>query len=138
MNPRDDASLTELENLALALLSHLHVLLRRERGRITDIEYMRVDPAYCRHVLAFGMQTSSVDTRELCGKLAHLYFDADGLFNRKPHVPLVERLRARAEPGVEALLQAEPPATPAPAPAEPTVSQAHHEDIDRSYVGRLR
>lgn len=144
MSPHDEASLAEMENRALALLSRLHVLLRRESGRITDIDYMRIDPAYCKHVLAFGMQTPSPDTKELCSKLAHLYFDPDGLFSRKPHVPLVERLLTRAEPSAEELLDIAPAAPvpePAAAPAvplEPPVPQAHHEDIDRSYVGRLR
>jgi Amt family ammonium transporter len=44
-------------NQAFALMGRLHVILRRQSGRITDIEYMRIDPGYCRYLLelASGM-----------------------------------------------------------------------------------
>ncbi|HEY8609117.1 MAG TPA: hypothetical protein VIM12_18525 [Noviherbaspirillum sp.] len=122
MSALEQVTLAALESQAFALMSRLHVLLRRQNGRITDIEYMRVDPAYCRHVLDTAASIGGEDLHQLCARLEEIYFGADGLFVRTaPKQPLL----ARRGPS---------PATPAPAlPAEQAGG-----DVDRSYVGRLR
>ena len=68
------------ENHAFALMSRLHVALRRQTQRITDIEYMRVSPDYCRHVLDLAAKSVLPDIKELGAKLEELYFGENGLF----------------------------------------------------------
>jgi hypothetical protein len=68
------------ENQAFALMSRLHVALRRQTQRIIDIEYMRMSPDYCRHVLDLAAQSTLPDIHELGIKIEDLYFGANGLF----------------------------------------------------------
>jgi hypothetical protein len=117
MNAHDIVNLQTLENQAFALAARLHVILRREKGRVTDIEYMRQDPAYCRHVLSLVDSAEPDDVRSLCSKLEDLYFGAHGLFVRY----------------ASTLAVAVAPAAPPPAPVQlaPVASSA-------KYIGRLR
>lgn len=138
MSTHDQVSLAALENQAISLLGRLHVMLRRESGRITDIEYMRIDAQYCRHVLELAWKSDNPDMRQISEKLAHLYFDPDGLFNRVVQKPLMERLltpEAPTKPAISDMI-----ATPAVASASHAAEQMHHaeDENDRSYVGRLR
>lgn len=119
MSAYDQASVARQENQAFALMARLHVVLRREKGRVTDIEYMRVDPVYCRYVLGMIGIGDSADMRELCAKLEELYFGKHGLFVSLPRPPLLAR-----QPGVQKLADVKPAA---PAMAAPL-----------TYAGRLR
>ncbi|MDQ1815202.1 hypothetical protein RBA41_18035 [Massilia sp. CCM 9210] len=58
-------TLANVENQAFALMSRLHVILRRGQGRVTDIEYMHIDPAYCRHVPGLANATGNDDVRQI-------------------------------------------------------------------------
>ena len=76
-----------LNNQAFSLMTRLHVILRRQNQRITDIEYMQVSPAYCRHVLALATQSPLPDLQEIGAKLEAFYFGQDGLFVRPSERP---------------------------------------------------
>jgi hypothetical protein len=46
---------------ALATAAHLHVLLRRKTGRITDTEWMASNPEYARAIVAFARDKANGD-----------------------------------------------------------------------------
>lgn len=114
-----------LENQAFALMGRLHVTLRRQTGRVTDIEYMRIDPAYCRYLLKMASLSPVEDLQELGVKLQEIFFGAEGLFVRtEPKPPLMARLTEPAPPPPPAAATSTPPETDDP--------------VDRGYIGRLR
>lgn len=123
-------SRAELETHAFALMGRLHVNLRRQSGRVIDIEYMRIDPAYCRYLLKMASLSTSEEVQELGQKLQEVFFGEEGLFVRtEPRQPLLARLQ---EPAA---------AAPAAAPATSTTTPAatdNADPVDRGYIGRLR
>ncbi|MES3024885.1 MAG: hypothetical protein V4857_25215 [Pseudomonadota bacterium] len=114
MNPHQQLNIATRENQAFALMARLHVLLRRETGRVTDIEYMRLDPVYFRHVLELALQAESDDAHQLAEKLELAYLGADGLFALRPKAP--PPARSAASPAT--LTPAMPAAVIAPLPAQ--------------------
>lgn len=122
-------SRAELETHAFALMGRLHVNLRRQSGRVIDIEYMRIDPAYCRYLLKMASLSTSEDVQDIGQKLQETFFGAEGLFVRtEPRQPLLTRL---AEP-------APPTLTPTAAPTAPATTPEISDPVDRGYIGRLR
>jgi hypothetical protein len=118
------------ENHAFALMGRLHVTLRRQTGRVTDIEYMRIDQNYCRYLLKMAAESDNPDLQDISAKLQEIFFGADGLFVvPEPRQPLLSRL---ADP-------AETPATAShtstKSPSPPTTDD---DTVDRGYIGRLR
>ena len=123
-------SRAELETHAFALMGRLHVNLRRQSGRVIDIEYMRIDPAYCRYLLKMASLSTSEEVQEIGQKLQEVFFGEEGLFVRtEPRQPLLARLQ---EPAAAAPAAA--PATPANTPA----ATDNDDPVDRGYIGRLR
>lgn len=119
-----------LENQAFALMGRLHVTLRRQTGRVTDIEYMRIDPAYCRYLLKMASLSPIEDLQELSVKLQEVFFGPEGLFVvAEPKPPLIARLTEHAPAPVAA--------APAAAPAASTPTD-NGDPVDRGYIGRLR
>jgi len=112
-----------LENHAFALMGRLHVILRRQTGRVTDIEYMRIDPAYCRYLLKLVALSDNADLRDIGIKLEEIYFGPDGLFVKEEPRPLLARLTEQ---------QAAPAQSSAPA------APGNEDPVDRGYIGRLR
>ncbi|MES2901211.1 MAG: hypothetical protein V4723_15885 [Pseudomonadota bacterium] len=110
------------ETQGLALLSKLHDILRRQKARIIDIEYMRANPVYFRHVLGLIVEADSADLRGLRGDLATLYLAPGGLFGLLP---------PPAPVSAPVLLVQEAPAQPAPA-------SSIAASVSQKYVGRLR
>lgn len=110
-----------MESEVFALMGRLHVILRRETGRITDIEYMRQDPAYCRHVLDLAAHSGNADVVALRERLESLYFGPAGLFVKPAQRPLLARGAA-------------------PHPFAATHAPAHDagQAASKTYVGRLR
>lgn len=57
----------------LAIAAHLHVLLRRKTGRVTDTEWMSENQEYAREVVRFARQKAKedghADLAEWAGKL---------------------------------------------------------------------
>lgn len=118
-----------LENQAFALMGRLHVTLRRQTGRVTDIEYMRINPDYCRYLLKMAASSDNADLQDLSVKLQEVFFGEEGLFVRaEPKAPLLARL---TEPPAA-------PAAPAPVPAKPSTGPDPDDPVDRGYIGRLR
>jgi len=122
-----------LDNQAFALMSRLHVILRREKGRITDIEYMRANADYCRHILAFAEKLQvNDDLNQICERLKEIYFGPDGLLVAPPpRQPLLQRKAAIPAPPADAG-EAEVPTQHKQPAAETGVA------VDNSYIGRLR
>lgn len=46
---------------ALAIAAHLHVLLRRKTGRVTDTEWMASNPEYAHAIVAFARDQANGD-----------------------------------------------------------------------------
>lgn len=150
MSAHQMARLAELENQAFSLMGRLHVVLRRETGRITDVEYMRIDPAYCRHLILLAAQSGHIDLIKIAERLHDIYFGEDGLFvTEPPKPPLLARLgNAVAATATSAMPAA--PAAPAVRQAIPEAMQTYPgaaltESVpmqqpasDQHYVGRLR
>jgi hypothetical protein len=114
------SSLEARESQAFGLMGRLHVLLRREIGRVTDIKYMSTNPEYCAHVLELAFAVANPDLHAISERLEEIYFGENGLFENSPLRPL-----RGAAPMVKALAVS-PPAVELSA------------DEDQHYVGRLR
>jgi hypothetical protein len=112
-----------LDNQGFALLARLHVILRRQKGRITDIEYMRADPAYFRHVLGLIDATDPDEVRALCSRLYDVYCGPGGLFG----------MLVPPRPAVVASPQA-----PLAVPELIAAQSARAVAVSQKYVGRLR
>lgn len=128
----DHNTLASLENQAFALMARLHVIVRRQTGRVTDIEYMRIDPVYCRYVLNMAQAMQIDDLPAICEKLQEIYFGAEGLFVRTPpRQPLISKLNA-----------APPTVQPNATTDAKTASERHHNElndaVEKAYIGRLR
>ncbi len=125
-----NSSVEERESQAFGLMGRLHVLLRREIGRVTDIKYMSTNPEYCLHVLELANSTSSTDLHNMSHKLEEIYFGEGGLFADSPFKPrrMMVSASSRVSIPVEHAVHepAEPEAEPAPV------------ESDQHYVGRLR
>lgn len=62
-----------LQSEKVAIAAHLHVLLRRKTGRVTDVEWMAVNEAYASEIIRFARQSAQQDGHaelaEWAGKL---------------------------------------------------------------------
>jgi hypothetical protein len=62
-----------LNSQKIAIAAHLHVLLRRKTGRVTDTEWMAKDTAYAKEVIRFArasaLQDGHADLAEWAAKL---------------------------------------------------------------------
>ncbi|MEY4765216.1 MAG: hypothetical protein RI907_1889 [Pseudomonadota bacterium] len=58
-----------LESEKFAIAAHLHVLLRRVNGRVTDVEWMIRSPEYAREVIRVARTEEHADLRKLADKL---------------------------------------------------------------------
>lgn len=119
-----------LENHAFALMGRLHVTLRRQTGRVTDIEYMRIDQNYCRYLLKMTAESGNPDLQDISAKLQEIFFGPEGLFVIvEPRQPLLSRLSDTMETS----------SVPQRLSTKPSPSQSDDDDaIDRGYIGRLR
>ena len=59
--------------LLFALAGRIHVLLRRENGRITDIEWMCADISYAKEVLRLANATDSDELHKLVERVEQVY-----------------------------------------------------------------
>lgn len=140
----DPNTLAGLENQAFALMARLHVIIRRQSGRVTDIEYMRIDPVYCRHVLNMAQDMPNEDVAPICEKLQEIYFGADGLFMRAaPKPPLLNRLANGSGQGNPArgVPEARMESESEQAQKEKAIERHHlelNEAVEKGYIGRLR
>lgn len=65
-----------LESEKLALAAHLHVLLRRHVGRVTDVEWLIKDPAYAREIIGLARASGQRDCVERANRLSDALFPA--------------------------------------------------------------
>jgi hypothetical protein len=126
MNP---TSVEGLESQAFGLMGRLHVLLRREIGRVTDIKYMSTNPEYCLHVLELASSTANTDLHNMCQKLEDIYFGEGGLFADSAVKP--RRMTVASSSRVSIPIEHTVAEVVAPEPELELESDQH-------YVGRLR
>ena len=76
-----------LESEKLAIAAHLHVLLRRKTGRVTDTEWMAANADYAREIMRFARASAQedghTDLAEWADKLEHA-LDLDGAAVKDP------------------------------------------------------
>lgn len=99
------------QNDALAAAAHLHVLLRRKTGRVTDTEWMAGNAEYAQAMVHFARTKAREDGH------------ADLL-------PLADRLESLVIPAPRPAAPPARVAVEAPAPAA--------FDVSARYIGRLR
>lgn len=97
------------QNDAFAAAAHLHVLLRRKTGRVTDTEWMVHNAEYAKAIVDFARERASEDGH------------ADLL-------PLADRLESLVIPVRK----------PAPVSAPAPLTAAAPVDLSARYIGRLR
>jgi hypothetical protein len=128
-----------LDSEKLAIAAHLHVLLRRKVGRVTDTEWMTCNAEYACEIIRFTRQRAAQDGHpdliEWADKLEQMFFGtptaapAGGVPTPSP------------SPSVSgSVLSSERPATPVADPVRVglvSVPPAGSVAADR-YVGRLR
>jgi hypothetical protein len=103
------------QNEALAAAAHLHVLLRRKTGRVTDTEWMASNSEYAQAVVRFAREKAARDGHADLVPLAERLETLMGQIVAPARKPLVDSLTAQAP-------------RPSPDTAEPKAQ----------YVGRLR
>jgi hypothetical protein len=141
MNGLTDSAISALENQAFGLMGRLHVMLRREIGRVTDIKYMSSNPEYCRQVLDMAFAIANPDLRAIGKKLEKIYFGERGLFESLPvnapvvKTPVVKTPKIALTPSVRMPMHIELRSLVAETAVLETVES---EAISNTYVGRLR
>ena len=104
------------QNEAFAIAAHLHVLLRRKTGRVTDTEWMAANPENAQAIVRFARDRAAED-------------------GHTDLLPLADRLESLVVP-VRRPSPLPPPAlTIAAAPA--SLNDAAN-DLNTRYIGRLR
>lgn len=104
----------------LAIAAHLHVLLRRKTGRVTDTEWMAVNADYAAEVVRFARQRAQEDgvpeLADWADRLDHAMHAAAPPAARRPLLDVA----------TQAVRQRAVPAAPEPVPEAPR------------YVGGIR
>lgn len=95
---------------ALAAAAHLHVVLRRKTGRVTDTEWMAGNAEYAQAMVRFARERAQEDGHE-------------------DLLPLAARLESLVMP---------PPGTSVPPAPGPAMAPARVTDVSARYIGRLR
>jgi hypothetical protein len=129
-----------VENHAFALMGRLHVTMRRHMNRVTDIEFMRISPDYCRHLLELALKSENEDLQSIGVKLREIYFGENGLFViAPPKPPLIDRRKntASAAQNPATFSATAAPVKTRAAPEEPQGLERPME-TNRAYVGSLR
>jgi hypothetical protein len=128
------------ENHAFALMARLHVTMRRSMNRVTDIEFMRISPDYCRHLLELALKSENEDLQSIAIKLREIYFGENGLFViAPPKPPLIER-RKNSAAATQNPAPSSANTTPAKTRSAPEESHGLERGMEsnRAYVGSLR
>lgn len=113
----------------IAIAAHLHVLLRRKTGRVTDVEWMAANREYAAEVVRFAREHAVQDNAP---ELAE-WSDKLEFAMQQPEPPARRPVFAPPPPvAAPAGWGAAPaPAAPAAVPQDPATAGAR-------YVGRLR
>ena len=122
-----------LDSERLAIAAHMHVLLRRKTGRVTDTEWMASNVEYAAEIARFAREKSTeeglAELAEWAGKLEQAV-SASPAVNRPIAQRALEALRARSVAS-----DAAQPAPPVPGPKEPSASG---DALSPRYVGGIR
>jgi hypothetical protein len=113
----------------IALAAHLHVVLRRKTGRVTDVEWMAVNAEYAAEVVRYARERAAEDG------IAELVDWADKL-ERAMATPLSTPRRPLLQ-AVAPAFAGTPAASAAPVVA-PEAGSPPAPDADSRYVGGLR
>ena len=136
-----------LDSEKLAIAAHLHVLLRRKAGRVTDTEWLATNTEYAKEIIRFtrtkAVEDGHTDLAEWAEKLEQAFASGPAVrpvgsapAQTKAVVSLTERLRGAAP-------------TPAPALALVAIAEDSHlppdssfpaavPEAEKRYIGRLR
>lgn len=71
----------EMEVL-FSLAGRMHVLLRRERNRIVDVEWMCADAAYAKEIIKLARTVDSEELHKLADRIEEVH----------PQLPRIERI----------------------------------------------
>lgn len=117
----------------IAIAAHLHVLLRRKTGRVTDTEWMAVNADYAREVVRFARQRAQEDgveeLRQWADRLEQAVLASP---TAPPRTPLFEAAAQAVRDRVQA-----GPATVSPTPSTPSPPPEPPPEAPR-YVGGIR
>jgi hypothetical protein len=105
------------QNEAFAAAAHLHVLLRRKTGRVTDTEWMVSNADYARAIVRFAREKAS----------------SEGMVEL---LPLADRLESLVAPPIAVPPRIES-GTPPSGSADGAMS-SRTTDLSARYIGRLR
>ena len=84
-------------NEKLAIAAHLHVLMRRKTGRVTDTEWMASNPAYAAEIIRLAHRKAAEGGHDDLGVLADRLEAAMAFPDAPVHRPLAERLTEAAK-----------------------------------------
>lgn len=115
-------------NEKIAIAAHLHVLLRRKTGRVTDTEWMASNHEYAAEVARFAREKSVEDNHPDLAVWADRLEEIMATPDPKPRVPLVqmvsEAVKERTVPGPR---EAPPPDRHTPARSIDTEEEVYPE-----------
>ena len=122
-----------LDSERLAIAAHMHVLLRRKTGRVTDTEWMASNVEYAAEIARFARARAAEDGHaellEWADKLEHAVSAAPAV-NRPIARRALAALRARTAPP-----DAADASSPATGPQEPSPAA---DPLSPRYVGGIR
>ena len=101
-------------NEKLAIAAHLHVLMRRKTGRVTDTEWMASNPAYAAEVIRLAHEKAAEGGHDDLGLLADRLEAAMALPDAAVYRPLVQRVSDAAKAHNARTVSARPTAPPNP------------------------
>lgn len=78
----------------VALVAHLHVLMRRKTGRITDTEWVLHNDEYAREIIRLALADGAAELVEVAHKLEAARF---GALSPKIVKPLIEQAKEARE-----------------------------------------
>ena len=137
-----------LDSEKLAIAAHLHVLLRRKAGRVTDTEWLATNAEYATEIIRFtrakAVEDGHADLAEWAEKLEQAFASNGpavrtvGSAPAKPKavVSLTDRLRGLAPASAPALALV-PTEEESRLPPDSGFA-THVPEAERRYIGRLR
>lgn len=84
-------------NEKLAIAAHLHVLLRRKTGRVTDTEWLASNPAYAAEIIRLAHHKAAEGGHDDLSLLAHKLEAAMAFSDAPVHRPLAQRVSDAAK-----------------------------------------
>ncbi|MES2943131.1 MAG: hypothetical protein V4772_09715 [Pseudomonadota bacterium] len=107
----------------IAIAAHLHVLLRRKTGRVTDTEWMASNQEYAAEITRFAREKAKEDGHMDLSAWADKLEEIMGVPEAKPRVPLVKMVSDAVRDH-----RTHPPAAAAPAPGRPGAHSINTEE----------